>query len=142
MEKLNNLIKEYSDKRTINKVANSLAARIEKEIRKEKKTKLKNRALACIIAASTMTGCTSFGASQMFADSDQGFVMIAGDAEGIRAYNDGIIGVIADTKASPDVKSSYWQHREAQTQSRVMRLSSHNRSYSARKNEVNSNAQY
>lgn len=137
MKNLESFVKKYSDKGTIEKVAASLASRIEKEVKKEKKNKLRNRALACIIAASTMTGCTSFGASQMFADSDQGFVMIAGDAEGIRAYNDGLIGVIADTKASPDVKSSYWQHRESQTQSRVMRLSTHNRSYSARKSENN-----
>ena len=140
--KVEKLVEFYSKKENVNKVAASLASRIEKEIKKDKKNKLKARCLACIIAANTLTGCTTFGAHQMFSDSEAGFVMLAGDAEGIRAYNDGLIGVIADTKASPDVKSSYWQHRESQTQSRVMRLSSHNRSYSARKNDLNSNAQY
>ena len=125
MEKMLN--KKYDSK----KVALSLASRIEKEIRKEKKTKLRNRCLACIIAASTMTGCTTFGANQMFGDSDRGFVMLAGDAEGIRAYNDGINGVITNTKASPDVKSSYWQNRDRETKVRVFRTPYYsNRSYS------------
>jgi len=60
-------------------------------------------------------GCSSFGAHRMFEDSDAGFVMLAGDAEGIRAYNDGVNGVITNTKSSPDVKSSYWQNREQET---------------------------
>ena len=64
----------------------------------------------------TCSACTQFGASSMFTDSDRGFVMLAGDAEGIRAYNDGIVGIIADTTASPDIQSSYWQNRDTETE--------------------------
>lgn len=57
----------------------------------------------------------------MFGDSDRGFVMLAGDAEGIRAYNDGVNGIISNTKASKDVKSSYWQNRDNETMVRTFR---------------------
>ncbi|RLC80068.1 MAG: hypothetical protein DRI61_06570 [Chloroflexi bacterium] len=75
-----------------------------------------------LIVPLMFTGCTTFGASQMFEESDSGFVMIAGDAEGVRAYNDGIVGIITDTKATPDVKSSYWQNREMETSVRGLKF--------------------
>lgn len=68
------------------------------------------------------SGCTSFGASQMFEDSDSGFVMLAGDAAGIKAYNDGLLGHITETKTSPDVKGPYWQAREKETEAGVLKL--------------------
>lgn len=111
------------------RVALALYQRIEKVVREDrKKRELAKKLSAAVIASMALSSCTSFGASQMFADSDQGFVVIAGDAEGIRAYNDGLIGVITDTKASADVKSAYWQNREAETQTRALRLTS-NRSW-------------
>ena len=118
------------------KVARSLSSKIEKFIIADKKKKvLAKKLTAAMLASMTLSSCTSFGASQMFADSEEGFVMVAGNAEGIRAYNDGIIGVIADTKASPDVKSAYWQNREGETQVRTMRLTS-KRSWSQQKKEA------
>jgi hypothetical protein len=60
----------------------------------------------------------------MFADSDDGFVMLAGNSEGIKAYNDGVIGLATEAKASPDVKSSYWQSRERETAVKVLQFRS------------------
>ena len=126
MEKKKYLTKNFDSK----KVAKSLICRIEREITKEKRYNLRKKALAAISASSTLTGCTTFGANQMFGDSDRGFVMLAGDAEGIRAYNDGINGVITNTKSSPDVKSSYWQNRDKEVKVRVFRTPYYaNRSY-------------
>lgn len=117
------------------KVAEKLYMRIEKEISdKRRKHQHAKRLAAALAAMVTATGCTQFGASRMFENSDAGFVMLAGDAEGIRAYNDGVIGLITDTKASPDVKSSYWQNRDNETQVRTLRVSPQ-RSYSQQKQQ-------
>ena len=69
----------------------------------------------CAAIVVVMTGCTSFSANRMFQDSNQGFVMLAGDAEGIRAYNDGLVGHITEARNDPKVKSAYWQSREKET---------------------------
>ena len=121
---MKNTAKMYQGKIANNtKVAKAIYARIDREVKAEQKRRQYAKTLAAAIVASlTATGCTSFGASQMFSDSDEGFVMVAGNAEGIRAYNDGLIGIITDTKSSPDVKSAYWQNREAETSVRTMRL--------------------
>lgn len=68
------------------------------------------------------SGCTEFGASRMFENSDAGFVMLAGDAEGIRAYNDGLVGHITEAKANPEVKSPYWQNRDQETAVKGLRF--------------------
>jgi hypothetical protein len=118
-------------------IAKAFKMRIEREIIKDKKQTAYARKLATAVVASlTMTGCTTFGASQMFTDSDEGFVMVAGNAEGIKAYNDGLIGIITDTKASPDIKSAYWQNREGETNVRTMRLTS-KRSWSQQQKNAN-----
>lgn len=127
-KKNNNIVAERK------KVALALYQRIEKTVRADrKKRELAKKLTAAMIASMAMTSCTTFGASQMFADSEEGFVMVAGNAEGIRAYNDGLIGIIADTKASPDVKSSYWQNRDGETQVRMMRTQTHLKSYSVKR---------
>ena len=129
MEKKNNNI--VADRK---KVALALYQRIEKTVKEDrKKRELAKKLAAAVVASMALSSCTTFGASQMFADSEEGFVMVAGNAEGIRAYNDGIIGVIADTKASPDVKSAYWQNRESETSVRMMRTQTHLKSYSAKR---------
>ena len=80
--------------------------------------------IVLIIAALCFGGCTSYSAHRMFSNSDAGFVMLAGDAEGIRAYNDGRIGSITEAKTSPDVKSAYWQSRERETATKVIQFRS------------------
>lgn len=89
-----------------------------------------------IVCLLTCCSCTTFGANQMFSDSDRGFVMLAGDAEGIRAYNDGLNGLITNTKASPDIRSSYWQNRDEEVSVRKMNseyFSSHHPRFSAKR---------
>jgi hypothetical protein len=78
--------------------------------------------IVSILALLCFSGCTSFGSHRMFADSDNGFVMLAGDAEGIRAYNDGLLGLVTETKTSPDIKGPYWQAREKETDAKVLRF--------------------
>ena len=132
MEKKNTIV---ADRR---KVALALYQRIEKTVKEDrKKRELAKKLAAAVVASMALSSCTSFGAHQMFGDSEQGFVMLAGDAEGIRAYNDGIVGIITDTKSSPDVKSSYWQNRDGETQVRMMRTQTHIKSYSARNQKAN-----
>lgn len=66
------------------------------------------------------TGCTSY--HRMFEDSANGYVMLAGDAQGIQAYNDGLVGHITEARNNPDQKSAYWQNREQETAVRAMRF--------------------
>ena len=79
--------------------------------------------------------CTTFGAHQMFGDSDRGFVMLAGDAEGIRAYNDGVNGIISNTKASKDVRT----FRTPYYRGDHMRFRSYSQQQRSVSNDYNSN---
>ena len=83
---------------------------------------MKTLLVVLVVLAVSLSGCTSFGASRMFEGSDAGFVMLAGDAEGIRAYNDGLIGHITEGKAAPETKSPYWQTREQETAIKTLRF--------------------
>jgi hypothetical protein len=58
----------------------------------------------------------------MFEGSDNGYLMLNADAEGLRAFNDGMNGLVTNTKSSPDIKSSYWQNREQETAVRGLRF--------------------
>lgn len=64
--------------------------------------------LACI--AIYAAGC---GVVSMPSPLQRGHVLVAGDAEGMRAFGDTLNGLVSEGKASADVKGSYWQHREA-----------------------------
>lgn len=68
---------------------------------------MKGKLIFC--AALLCTGCS-------------GPLVIAGTAEGWRAYNDGQIGLVTDGKATPDKKSAYWQSREQETGVKMLRL--------------------
>lgn len=68
------------------------------------------------------TGCTTFGVHRMFDNNDGGFVMLAGDAQGIQAYNDGHVGLVTEARNNPDLKSAYWQNREKETTVRGLRF--------------------
>lgn len=75
---------------------------------------------ATVIACST--GCSGVGAMDMFSEADEGRFMMYATPEGMRAYNEGLVGIIADTKASPDKKSGYWQLGEERQKTRRYRL--------------------
>lgn len=83
---------------------------------------MKTYCIALAFIAVVTQGCTGITANRMFESSDSGFVMLAGDAEGIRAYNDGLNGLVTNTKSSPDIKSSYWQNRDSETQVRAIKF--------------------
>lgn len=68
------------------------------------------------------TGCSGIGATQMFSDAEAGHFLMYGDAEGVRAYNEGLVGLVTDAKASPDVKSGYWQHKDEREKTRRFRF--------------------
>jgi len=68
------------------------------------------------------SGCSALSSYRMFEDSDQGYVLLTGDAEGIRAYNDGLNGIITNTKTPGEMKSSYWQSREQETAVRGLKF--------------------
>lgn len=124
------------------KVAEALVKKLDKKISDRSKW---IKAAMAVVASAGLTGCTTFGASNMFSDSDRGFVMIAGDAEGIRAYNDGINGIISNTRVSKDTKSPYWQNREVETEVRTFRTPyyspSHPRFSAQRQRSVTNNQQ-
>jgi predicted component of type VI protein secretion system len=41
-----------------------------------------------------------------------GCFMLASTPEGLRAYSDSQIGLVSESRTNPDIKGSYWQHRE------------------------------
>ena len=86
--------------------------------RKTMKTKILMLASVVLVAS----GCSSFGVHRMFDNNENGFVMLAGDAEGIRSYNDGLNGLVTNTKTDGSIKSSYWQNREKETSVRALRF--------------------
>ena len=90
-----------------------------KAVKKKHRVVINGAALAALLASS---GCSGVMSHRMFEDSDTGFVLLTGDAEGIRAYNQGLNGLITNTKASPDIKSSYWQVREQETAVRGLKF--------------------
>lgn len=50
----------------------------------------------------------------MFEDGSHGRVLISADAEGMRAYNDGINALVTNGKASPDSMTPAWHSRDNQ----------------------------
>jgi hypothetical protein len=44
-----------------------------------------------------------------------GFAVLAGTGDGFRAFNDGQVGLVEQGKATPDVKTAYWDHRNKET---------------------------
>lgn len=60
-----------------------------------------------IAALFTMSACG-------FASAPHNGLVIMGSPDAIRAWNDGQSALVTNGKASPDIKSAAWQHREAQ----------------------------
>lgn len=65
------------------------------------------KVLVTLAIASTFTGCGVINKATL---SSQDFTM-TGSAEGIRAYNDGVIGMARTAKESPDKASEYMAAR-------------------------------
>lgn len=52
----------------------------------------------------------------------KGHIAIIADAQGMRAFGDSQIGLINEAKTSPDIKSSYFQHRDLTEQEETKRV--------------------
>lgn len=67
---------------------------------------------ALFATVATASGCLNH--SQVRMPSDEGYFEMSGDARGVRAAMDGMSALVTNGKASPDIKSAAWQHREAE----------------------------
>lgn len=64
-----------------------------------------------IAGCATMTGC---GLMSLPSPMQKGTVLLSADAEGMRALGDTLIGIQAESKSKPNVKSAYFVNREQQ----------------------------
>lgn len=75
---------------------------------------------SAILSTFALTGC--FGTyPTMFEDGNAGRFEMRADAAGMRAYSDGLNAIITNGKASPDIKSAAWQHREQEDKEITLR---------------------
>ena len=58
-----------------------------------------------------MSGC---GLMSLPSPMQKGNILLAGDADGMRALGDTLIGIQAESKSKPNVKSAYFVNREQQ----------------------------
>lgn len=77
------------------------------------------KTIAIALIATTMTGCMSFTPNPF----QDGNVVLAGDAEGVRSLMDGLNGLVANGKTTdPLGDSAHWQHRKQQESQRTARI--------------------
>jgi len=62
-----------------------------------------------------LIGCTGMSTLSIGQDSFHA----GGSTEGIRAYNDGLSGLVSNSRIDPNLKSGYWQNREKETAVKV-----------------------
>lgn len=84
---------------------------------KQSKTRI---LIACSLIA-TQTGCASLVGESMFTGEDEGRFLLSADAEGIRAFSDGLNGLVTTGKATPDTKDAYWQRRDSGDQVKALK---------------------
>jgi len=78
--------------------------------------KHKKGKVVAIAGLCLLTGCMTG-----LAQREGGFTLVT-DAEGLQAWGDSQVGLVNETKASPDTKSSYWQTREQQVKAQSFRI--------------------
>jgi hypothetical protein len=77
------------------------------------------KTIAIALIATTMTGCMSYTPNPF----QDGNVVLAGDAEGVRSLMDGLNGLVANGKTQDALgDSAHWQHRKQQEQQKTNRL--------------------
>ena len=67
------------------------------------------------VIGSQVIGCTGLVGQSLFTGEGEGRFLLSTDAEGMRAFNDGLNGLVTTGKASPDTQDAYWRERENQT---------------------------
>lgn len=65
--------------------------------------------LIASLVATPLTGCGILYSAPT--SSKHGHVILAGDAPGVRALFDGMIGQVSEAKSKPNTQTSYWKHR-------------------------------
>jgi hypothetical protein len=83
------------------------------------------RAIKLVLAVgivSLTTGCAGLIGENMFTGQDEGRFLLSSDAEGLRAFGDSLTGLITEGKASPDIKSAYWQNADARVEVKKFRI--------------------
>ena len=75
------------------------------------------------ILGATCVGLSACSGSVFEGGSDYGRILISADAAGMQAFSDYSNGIIENTKSTPDVKNSYWQHRERETAVKGLKFS-------------------
>jgi len=67
--------------------------------------------ITLVAATVVASGC---GVVSMPSPTQKGNILLAGDAEGMRALGDTLIGIQAESKSRPNVKSAYFVNRQYQ----------------------------
>jgi hypothetical protein len=81
----------------------------------------KIKALVAISLITSQTACSSLVGENLFTGEEEGRFLLSADAAGIRAFSDGLNGLVTTGKASPDTKDAYWQRRESGDRVRALK---------------------
>jgi hypothetical protein len=84
--------------------------------------KTKTKLVSAVVLIATQTGCASLMGENMFVGQDEGRLLLSADAEGLRAWNDGVVGLVTEARNNPEQKSSYWQNRSEQNTVKMLRF--------------------
>jgi hypothetical protein len=79
--------------------------------------------VAGMVLVISQTACASLVGESLFTEKEEGRFLLSTDAEGMRAFADGMNGLITTGKSAPNVEDSYWNHRAKETQFKALRFS-------------------
>ena len=74
------------------------------------------------LAVASLTSCSGLTQHSIFGSKEGGYVSIEADSAGMHALSDWTTGTATEAKASPDVKSAYYQLREEQERQKTIRI--------------------
>lgn len=78
----------------------------------------KGMLIGCVLMLAS--GCTSFSANRI--GEGEGYLFLAADAAGLKAWNDGQNGLVSNSRIDPNLKSSYWGNRSEENQVQIIRF--------------------
>lgn len=88
--------------------------------------------LLCVGIASSQVGCASLVGESLFTDEQEGRFLLSSDAEGLRAFSDGLNGLIVTGKSTPDTPTDYFDTRREFEKVRVMKFQARKTSVAAK----------
>lgn len=80
------------------------------------------KVVAVTVVVLSQTACATFAGESLFTGQDEGRFLLSADAEGMRAFADGMNGLITTGKSAPNVEDSYWNQRGKETQFKALRF--------------------